>query len=65
MTYESWTTTMYMVQDSTGFWAEIYFILIIFVGPVFTIQLFLVVISNKFGETKRALATLSSQVPLS
>jgi len=59
MTYEGWTTTMYMLQDTTSFWVVIYFIVVIFVGPIFTIQLFLVVISNKFAETKAALSALT------
>ena len=37
-----------------SFFAFIYFFVLIFVGPIFAIQLFLVVITNKFNESKQA-----------
>jgi voltage-dependent calcium channel L type alpha-1D len=54
MTQEGWVDVMYMFQDSVSFFAFIYFFVLIFVGPIFAIQLFLVVITNKFNESKQA-----------
>jgi len=63
MTYEGWTVTMYYLQDAYSFWVLLYFIAVLFVGPIFAIQLFLVVISNKFAETKQK--QLAGQMALS
>ena len=52
MTLEGWNDIMYDVQDVTGYWSFLYFVVLVFVGPIFGIQLFLVVISNKYTETK-------------
>jgi hypothetical protein len=54
MTQEGWVDVMYVFQDSVSFFAFIYFFVLIFVGPIFAIQLFLVVITNKFNESKQA-----------
>uniref|UniRef100_A0A7S0VSM7 EF-hand domain-containing protein n=1 Tax=Hemiselmis tepida TaxID=464990 RepID=A0A7S0VSM7_9CRYP len=54
MTLEGWNDIMYAVQDVAGYWSFVYFVVLVFVGPIFGIQLFLVVISNKFAETKAA-----------
>lgn len=54
MTQEGWVDVMYPFQDSVSFFAFIYFFVLIFVGPIFAIQLFLVVITNKFNESKQA-----------
>jgi len=54
MTLEGWNDIMYAVQDVAGYWSWVYFVVLVFVGPIFGIQLFLVVISNKFAETRSA-----------
>jgi hypothetical protein len=58
MTIEGWTDIMYMMQDVASEYVFIYFVILIFVGPIFAIQLFLVVISNKFAQTKESLKNL-------
>ncbi len=60
MTIEGWTDIMYMLQDSASEYVFVYFVLLIFVGPIFAIQLFLVVISNKFAQTKESLKDLEA-----
>ena len=46
---------MYAVQDVYSEWSIIFFVLVVFLGPIFTIQLFLVVITSKFNEVKEHL----------
>jgi len=60
MTYEGWTVNMYLVEDAFSQFAIMYFVMLIFVGPVFAVQLFLVVISNKFAETRSAQKTVDA-----
>jgi hypothetical protein len=51
---------MYMVQDAYHPAVFIYFVILVFLGPIFAIQLFLVVISTKFAETKESLRALEA-----
>ena len=53
MTYEGWNDAMYGLQDSLSPYCYFYFIAIIVSGPIFALQLFLVVISNKYNSVKR------------
>jgi Ca2+-binding EF-hand superfamily protein len=52
MTYEGWSDIMYAVQDGWSPYSYLYFILIILAGPIFALQLFLVVISTKYHTVK-------------
>jgi hypothetical protein len=52
MTYEGWNDAMYAVQDSVHPITYLYFLGIIVTGPIFALQLFLVVISNKYNLVK-------------
>lgn len=49
---------MYQVQDAYSVTMCLYFVILIFLGPIFAVQLFLVVISTKFAETKESLKAL-------
>ncbi len=62
MTFANWTDLMYSVQDVHSFWVFVYFVTLAFVGPLLCIQLFLVVISSKFTETKEAVFIFVSKV---
>ena len=61
MTYEGWSEIMYAVQDSSTPYGYFYFLLIIVLGPIFALQLFLVVISNKYNAVKAAEAEAQSK----
>ena len=61
MTYEGWSEIMYAVQDSSTPYGYFYFLLIIMLGPIFALQLFLVVISNKYNAVKAAEAEAQSK----
>lgn len=52
---QGWVDIMYAVQDVYSEWSIIFFVLVVFLGPIFTIQLFLVVITSKFNEVKEHL----------
>jgi len=55
---------MYNIQDAHSDAMAIYFVILIFLGPIFAVQLFLVVISTKFAETKESLKALEvSKIP--
>ena len=49
-TLEGWADLCYSIQDSVGYWHWIYFVLLIMVGPMFVLQLFLVVIATRHAE---------------
>eukprot|EP00286_Rhodomonas_abbreviata_P000279 CAMPEP_0181291404 /NCGR_PEP_ID=MMETSP1101-20121128/1948_1 /TAXON_ID=46948 /ORGANISM="Rhodomonas abbreviata, Strain Caron Lab Isolate" /LENGTH=1755 /DNA_ID=CAMNT_0023395791 /DNA_START=9 /DNA_END=5276 /DNA_ORIENTATION=- len=61
MTLEGWTDLLYDIQDAYHFAVFLYFVVLIFVGPIFAIQLFLVVISTKFAETKESMKQMEVQ----
>ena len=48
MTLEGWADLCYQLQDSHSFWNIIYFLGLVFIGPYFAVQLFLVVLSTAF-----------------
>lgn len=50
---EGWVDVMYMVQDGYSFWVWVYFITLIIVGGLITMNLFLVVIATQFGSIKQ------------
>uniref|UniRef100_A0A7S1GW80 EF-hand domain-containing protein n=1 Tax=Hemiselmis andersenii TaxID=464988 RepID=A0A7S1GW80_HEMAN len=60
MTMEGWNDMMYAIQDTYHPLMCLYFVLLIFLGPIFAVQLFLVVISTKFAETKESLKALEA-----
>jgi hypothetical protein len=53
MIQQKWSDIMYYVWDSFSFWSWPYFILLNLVGPMFAIQLFLVVVANKYADAKQ------------
>ena len=54
MVQQNWTTHMYWTWDSFSFWTWIYFVTLDLVGPMFAIQLFLVVVASKYADAKAA-----------
>jgi hypothetical protein len=50
MTLEGWADLCYQIQDSVGYWHWMYFVLLIMIGPMFALQLFLVVIATRHAE---------------
>lgn len=61
MTYEGWNDVMYALQDSVHPMTYLYFLSIIIVGPIFALQLFLVVISNKYNSIKAEEAAVKAR----
>ena len=47
---EGWTANMQYVEQAVGNWTVIYFILIVFIGAFFLLNLTLAVIKSKFTE---------------
>jgi hypothetical protein len=52
MIQQAWSSIMYYVWDAFSFWTWPYFIILNMVGPMFAIQLFLVVVANKYADAK-------------
>jgi hypothetical protein len=52
MVQEDWTIIMYDLWDAFSFWTWSYFVVLNVVGPMFAIQLFLVVVANKYADAK-------------
>jgi len=52
MVQEDWSIIMYKVWDAFSFWTWSYFVVLNVVGPMFAIQLFLVVVANKYAHAK-------------
>ena len=50
MTLEGWADLCYEIQDAVGYWHWLYFVLLIMIGPMFAMQLFLVVIATSHAE---------------
>ena len=48
ITLEGWTDLMYMLQPSRDYVSQLYFLLVVFFGAFFVINLFLVVISDNY-----------------
>jgi len=60
MTLEGWADLCYQLQDSNSFWSIVYFLVLVFLGPYFAVQLFLVVLSTAFENlTSKARKALS------
>jgi hypothetical protein len=53
MTLEGWADLSYQLQDALGFWNVIYFVVLVWLGPYFAVQLFLVVLSSNFEQLQR------------
>ena len=53
-TQQGWTDVMYNLQACFSFQAWIYFVLLNFIGPYFLVQLFLVVLAEKYSELSSA-----------
>jgi len=58
MTLEGWYELMNMVQDAYSPALFVYFVVLIFLGPIFAIQLFLVVISTQYADSMEALKAM-------
>ena len=52
ITYEGWSDIQYGVQDGSGPYVWVYFLGIIVLGPIFALNLFLVVLSKTYGAAK-------------
>jgi hypothetical protein len=52
ITYEGWSDIQYGVQDGSGPYVWVYFLAIIVLGPIFALNLFLVVLSKTYGAAK-------------
>ncbi len=50
MTLEGWADLCYEIQDSVGYWHWLYFVLLLMIGPMFALQLFLVVIAQAHSD---------------
>ena len=52
ITYEGWSDIQYGIQDGSGPYVWVYFLAIIVLGPIFALNLFLVVLSKTYGAAK-------------
>jgi hypothetical protein len=52
MVQQKWNAIMYYVWDSFSFWSWPYFVLLNLVGPMFAVQLFLVVVANQYSNAR-------------
>jgi len=52
MLQEDWTPIMYQTWDGLSWWTWIFYIVLNLVGPMFAIQLFLVVVASKYSDAK-------------
>ena len=52
MVQQKWNAIMYYIWDSFSFWSWPYFILLNLVGPMFAVQLFLVVVANQYSNAR-------------
>ena len=52
MLQEDWTPLMYYTWDSVSWWTWTYYIFLNLIGPMFAIQLFLVVVASKYSDAK-------------
>jgi hypothetical protein len=60
MCQQGWTDVLYAVQDAYLFQMWTYFVLLIFIGPIFAVQLFLVVISTKYAAVRVEMAGIDA-----
>jgi len=54
ITLEEWTTIMYWTMDATSGWACLYFIVLVFTGAFFVLNLALAVVTNIHDETLKS-----------
>jgi hypothetical protein len=52
ITYEGWSDIQYGIQDGSGPYVWVYFLAIIVLGPIFALNLFLVVLSRTYSAAK-------------
>ena len=52
MLQEDWTPIMYDTWDATSWWTWTYYVVLNLVGPMFAIQLFLVVVASQYSDAK-------------
>ena len=64
ITLEGWVDLMYMLQVSRPGIAQVYFLLVVFFGAFFVINLFLVVISDNYLEASRSAEAELEQLQL-
>ncbi len=50
MTLQGWNHVMYAILDSFSIWSVLWFHPLVLIGPFFALQLFLVVIANRYAE---------------
>jgi len=53
VTMEGWSSTMIMIQESFSYYACFYFIILIFIGTFFLMNLNLAIIRTKFDEASK------------
>jgi hypothetical protein len=63
MTYNGWTDVLYPVQDAYSRWMFAYFMFLILVGPVFAVQLFLVVIAKTYAIERAQKSQIATPEP--
>ena len=49
---QNWTGIMYLTWDAFSFWSWPYFVLLNLLGPMFAVQLFLVVVANQYSGAR-------------
>ena len=59
-TQQGWTDVMYNLQACFSFQVWIYFVALNFIGPYFLVQLFLVVLAEKYSQLSSAAASVSA-----
>jgi len=60
MLQEDWTPIMYDTWDCLSWWTWTYFVFLNLVGPMFAIQLFLVVVASKYSDAKAEQAMIEN-----
>ena len=60
MLQEDWTPIMYDTWDGLSWWTWTYFVVLNLVGPMFAIQLFLVVVASKYSDAKAEQAMIEN-----
>jgi hypothetical protein len=63
MTCEGWTDVLYPIQDAYSRYMFVYFMLLILIGPVFAVQLFLVVIAKTYAMERAEKSEVSAPDP--
>jgi len=63
-TLEGWTFVMYRTMDATSGWALIFFVLLVFVGAMFVVNLVLAVITNVYDDQTNQVDTVTEKEDL-